>query len=202
MKPSTLIIASLFSLNIFGQTNETNTIFKVYGNCGMCKSKIEKAARKADGVKSAEWNEETKIFTLTYDSSKVSVDDVHKKIAAVGYDTEKERADDKVYNNLHECCKYERNPNLKPSDSNNNGYIKSVKFNITGMTCQKGCADRIQNKIYKQKGVKECEVNFEKGLATITYDSRKISKEEFVKIIEQCTNENESIEQYKAVEVK
>ena len=43
-----------------------------------------------------------------YDSDKTSLDEVQKKIASVGYDTEKYKADDEVYNNLHHCCKYNR----------------------------------------------------------------------------------------------
>ncbi len=31
-----------------------------------------------------------------------------KKLASVGHDTEKYKADDKAYNALDECCKYER----------------------------------------------------------------------------------------------
>lgn len=201
-KTTILIIITIFSLKIFAQTNETTTTFKVYGNCDMCKAKIEKVAKNLDGVKSGEWNKDTKIFTLVYDSSKISADGVHKKIASVGYDTEKVRAEDKVYKKLSGCCQYERNPNLNPTKPKNESSIKTVKFNVSGMTCQKGCADRIQNTLYKQKGVKECEVNFDKGIATIVYDEKKIKKEEFVKIIEQCSTENESIEPYKAEEIK
>ncbi len=87
-------------------TTKTET-FKVWGSCEMCKARIEKAA-KTDGVSKAEWSDETKILTLIYDPSKVNSDDVLKKIATVGHDTEKFKADDKVYNSLPACCKYER----------------------------------------------------------------------------------------------
>lgn len=80
---------------------------KVWGNCEMCKARIEKAA-KIEGVSKAEWNTETKILTLVYDPSVVKSDDVQKKIASVGHDTEKFKAEDKTYNSLPGCCKYER----------------------------------------------------------------------------------------------
>lgn len=80
---------------------------KVWGNCEMCKARIEKAA-KIEGVSKAEWNVETKILTLVYNPETVKSDDVQKKIASVGHDTEKFRADDKVYKDLPQCCKYER----------------------------------------------------------------------------------------------
>lgn len=79
--------------------------FKVSGNCGMCKTRIEKAA-KVEGVSKAEWDSKTKSLTLTFDPSKVNTDDVLKKIAAVGHDNDKYKAEQSVYDNLPGCCKY------------------------------------------------------------------------------------------------
>jgi len=73
----------------------------------MCKSRIEKAA-KSEGAVSADWSTKTKILTVTFDPSKTSVDAFSKKIAAAGHDTERYRADDKAYDALDSCCKYER----------------------------------------------------------------------------------------------
>ncbi len=81
--------------------------FKVYGNCGMCKNRIEKAAA-IDGITKADWNVETKIMTVTYNSSKTDTAAIQKKIAAAGHDTEKEKAADSVYSKLPGCCRYER----------------------------------------------------------------------------------------------
>ncbi|MEY3194639.1 MAG: hypothetical protein RIQ78_736, partial [Bacteroidota bacterium] len=39
--------------------------FKVYGNCGMCEQRIEKAA-SIKGVKSADWDVDTKILSITF----------------------------------------------------------------------------------------------------------------------------------------
>lgn len=80
-------------------------IIKVGGNCESCKARIEKAA-KIEGVAKADWNEKTKLLTLVYDPSKVRSIDVQKKIADVGHDTPKFRAEAKVYNALPSCCKY------------------------------------------------------------------------------------------------
>ena len=79
--------------------------FKVSGSCGMCKTRIEKAA-KVEGVSKAEWDSQTKLLTLTYDPAKVKTDDVLKKIAAVGHDNEKYKAEQSVYDKLPGCCKY------------------------------------------------------------------------------------------------
>ena len=80
---------------------------KVWGNCDMCKARIEKAA-KVNGVSKASWDTKTKMLSLVYDPSKTNSDDIQKKIAAVGHDTEKFKADDKAYSKLDDCCKYDR----------------------------------------------------------------------------------------------
>ncbi|MFA5818075.1 MAG: hypothetical protein WC854_02205 [Bacteroidales bacterium] len=48
------------------------------------------------------------MVTVTFDPSKTSVDALSKKFASVGHDTEKYKTDDKVYDALPGCCKYER----------------------------------------------------------------------------------------------
>ncbi|MBA3828315.1 MAG: ATPase [Taibaiella sp.] len=97
----------LFTANdtIHAQTR-AETI-KVSGNCGSCKKHIEKAAKQA-GATIAEWNQDTKVLKVSYDEKKTSNDNIQKKIASVGYDTEKYTGDDKAYNALDECCQYDR----------------------------------------------------------------------------------------------
>jgi len=101
-----IAILSTISVNLFAQSVKTDTI-SVNGNCGICKKTIEKAAN-GDGVSAAVWNKDTKKMLLTYDPSKTSANDVEKRIAASGYDTEKYKADDKAYNKLEKCCQYKR----------------------------------------------------------------------------------------------
>lgn len=84
---------------------KTETI-KVSGNCGMCEKHIETAAKKA-GAKNAKWDKKTKVLTVTYDESKTNNDEIQKKVAAAGYDTEKYAGDAKAYGALDECCQYD-----------------------------------------------------------------------------------------------
>ncbi len=86
----------------------TTEIFKVYGNCGMCKSRIEGALNEVKGIKAANWDTSTKMMTVSFDAKAISVADIQKKIAAVGHDTEGAKAEDIAYNQLHGCCKYDR----------------------------------------------------------------------------------------------
>jgi mercuric ion binding protein len=81
--------------------------FKVSGNCGMCKDRIEKTA-KEEGATSAAWDSKSKILTVSFDPSKTSLDALGKKLAAAGHETGKYKADEKAYNALPGCCKYER----------------------------------------------------------------------------------------------
>ena len=80
---------------------------KIYGNCGMCETKIEKAGN-IKKIANVDWNQETQMATLTYDSKKTNQDEILKRIALVGYDSDKFLAPDDVYNNLHGCCQYDR----------------------------------------------------------------------------------------------
>lgn len=89
------------------QSDAVKAEYKVAGNCGMCEKTIEKAA-KVKGVTKADWNVDSKILSLTYNSKKISADAILKKVAYAGYDNEKYLAPEEAYSKLHECCKYER----------------------------------------------------------------------------------------------
>jgi periplasmic mercuric ion binding protein len=80
---------------------------KVSGTCDMDKHRIEKASYSVKGVKSAIWDLDSKILTVKYDSFKTNtIDLVQQKVAEMGNDTEKYKANDEVYNKLPECCHY------------------------------------------------------------------------------------------------
>lgn len=85
----------------------TITHLHVLGNCESCKARIEKAAKSA-GATTALWNVKTKDLTLNFDSSKTDLDKIAKSIALAGHDNAKFKAEDKTYNALPSCCKYER----------------------------------------------------------------------------------------------
>ncbi|MFT6166718.1 MAG: copper chaperone CopZ [Vicingaceae bacterium] len=82
--------------------------FKVYGNCGMCKKTIEGSLKDEESIYSAVWNKETKMIEVNYNEDAISLDEIKKKIAEVGYDTEEYRATEETYKELPGCCQYER----------------------------------------------------------------------------------------------
>ena len=90
------------------ETNLKTDTLKVFGKCNMCKETIEASLKKKDGVKSKDWNMTTKILTVTYNPDVITLDDIHHKVANVGYDTYKVKAPDNAYNKLDNCCKYPR----------------------------------------------------------------------------------------------
>jgi len=104
-----LALCAIVSSHLFAQKisqQKTDTI-KVYGECAMCKNRIQEAL-KIEGVAAANWDTETKLLTITYNPAKISNEGIQKKIAAIGHDTEKYRANDKAYEKLPGCCHYER----------------------------------------------------------------------------------------------
>jgi len=87
----------------------TKATFGVRGNCGMCKSTIEKAANNVDGVSMAEWDVDRKKIDVAFDADKTNEMAIHEAIAASGYDTEKVSGSEEAYNNLPQCCQYDHN---------------------------------------------------------------------------------------------
>lgn len=98
-------LTSIAQIKVAGKTETVE--FKVYGNCGMCKSRIEKALN-VDGIDSAKWDKNSKLVKVIFNSDKIPVDRLHQFVAEVGHDTELVKAEDKTYDKLHGCCKYKR----------------------------------------------------------------------------------------------
>jgi copper chaperone CopZ len=107
LKSILFLAALLCSAAVWAQSKDTTVTFKVYGNCEMCKESIENAV-DVKGVRAAEWDMKTSLITVTFQPSKITLDKIHERIAAIGYDTDLKTADSIVYNNLTPCCKYER----------------------------------------------------------------------------------------------
>ena len=102
------LLFSIFAINFsFAQGTTKKETIKVWGNCGMCKTNIEKAAKKA-GAAAANWNEDSKELKVSYAVNKTSSVKIQEGIAKSGYDTQDFTGDNNAYNKLHACCKYDR----------------------------------------------------------------------------------------------
>ena len=100
------VLLSFTACNAQIKNAKTESV-KIFGNCGMCETTIEKAGNKKKIAK-VDWNKDTKMATITYDAKKTNQDEILKRIALSGYDSEKFLAPNDVYAKLPGCCQYER----------------------------------------------------------------------------------------------
>jgi len=77
---------------------KTETV-KISGNSPSVKTVIEREGGERKVAK-VDWNQATKMATITYDASKTDADDVLKRIALAGFDNERFLAPDDAYANL------------------------------------------------------------------------------------------------------
>lgn len=83
---------------------EKDTI-QVAGICEQCKERIEDAAF-SKGVKSAEWNKDTKNLVLVFDRNKTTLKTIETRIAKAGHDAGTVKALPADYQKLPSCCAY------------------------------------------------------------------------------------------------
>jgi len=100
-----MAISTYGTTDINGKKTVT-TSFEVRGRCGMCEEKIEAGVMLLQGVKMVDWDKIEQQITVVYNSKKISEDEIHQSIAALGYDTDKVKAEQSVYDALPGCCKY------------------------------------------------------------------------------------------------
>tara|TARA_R110002049_G_scaffold138203_3_gene298203 strand:+ start:811 stop:1182 length:372 start_codon:yes stop_codon:yes gene_type:complete len=106
MKKLITVIVVCMGMFAFSQNKNAKANIEVDGVCGMCKERIEKAAIRTKGVKSAVWNVDTHELKLIFDERKTDLKTISKNIAAVGHDTKEIKATDEQYNSVHACCLY------------------------------------------------------------------------------------------------
>lgn len=90
---------------IAADNNQTEVKIKTSAVCESCKARIEKVVNKMDGVVSSDLNLESKILTVKYDKTKISVDEIRNKIKDTGYDADQVKKDERAYKKLPACCK-------------------------------------------------------------------------------------------------
>ena len=61
---------------------------------------------------------------------------------------------------------------------------ETATLKIDGMTCSMGCAKTIERKLTEMEGVQEAKVDFDKKLATVTFDKTVQTPESLTKIVE------------------
>jgi len=127
-----LAMLSFIASNAQIKNAKTESV-KIYGNCGMCETTIEKAGNLKKTAE-VDWNKDTKIATITYDEKKTNQDEILKRIALSGYDSDKFLAPDDVYAKLPECCQYERvNKTVTKTETSKNDTSKMEMHDHSAM---------------------------------------------------------------------
>jgi copper chaperone CopZ len=62
--------------------------------------------------------------------------------------------------------------------------LQTATFTIEGMTCAIGCAKTIQDELTDLDGVQKASVDFDKKLATVSFDSSLQTPESLTKLVE------------------
>ncbi len=78
----------------------------VQGVCESCKQRIEGTLMGKPGITHASWNKDTKELVVSADPTQVTVEKIQEYVSAVGHDAPNHKANDAVYNELPDCCKY------------------------------------------------------------------------------------------------
>jgi copper chaperone CopZ len=119
----TILSVILFSASSFAQSKAkvVTANIKVYGNCGMCKERIE-TALDYKGIKKAAWNPATKNLQVIFVSSKITEQRICELVAAAGHDTDAVKAKDEVYAELPFCCLYRDHDHSGMEDGKKNDH--------------------------------------------------------------------------------
>ncbi len=167
-----------------------NTSFKVYGNCGMCGRRIEKAAILTNGVYEARWDQETKLVKVSFLEADVKQHDIEKNIAAVGHDTDAFSAPDDVYSSLPGCCLYDRAAEMaaRPKATGNETTANFTVYGNCGM-----CKSRIVKAAFANKGVVKADWDSGTKLFTVAFDENKVSRKDIEKSIAAVGHDTDNI---------
>ena len=65
----------------------------------------------------------------------------------------------------------------------NTTYLK-----VDGMQCSYSCAGKVTNVVKKMEGVKDCSVDFSKGVATVVYDDQKLKSNDIISAVQVNTS--------------
>lgn len=146
--------------------NASSETLKIYGNCEMCEATIEKAGN-IKKIAVVDWNEDTKMATLTFDSKKTNRDEILKRIALAGYDSDSYLAPLDTYTKLPSCCQYERNAKLNEiKDPAATSVSKSEMHNHTAMPEQKQEIQQLKAVFDNYFGLKDALVKTDGVLAS------------------------------------
>jgi P-type Cu+ transporter len=135
-----------------------NVTLKISGmECASCVLRLEKGLNKLDGIEKAEINIATESASISYDTDKITTEEMEKTVYNLGYKVVDSVAKDKVGET-------------------------TITFSVGGMTCA-ACVRRVENAISKVDGILKVAVNLATNKATITYDPKKVKIEDIKDVV-------------------
>ena len=66
--------------------------------------------------------------------------------------------------------------------------VNTTQIKVDGMQCSYSCAGKVNSVVQNIKGVKESSVDFAKGIATVTYDDKKVDRSDIIKNLKNNTS--------------
>ena len=66
--------------------------------------------------------------------------------------------------------------------------VNTTKIKVDGMQCSYSCAGKVTNVVKKMEGVKDCSVDFSKGVATVVYDDQKLKSNDIISAVQVNTS--------------
>jgi len=82
------------------------------------------------------------------------------------------------------CKKEPKKKECHKTEQTANTNAEKLALNISGMSCEIGCAKMIESKLSKQDGVLDAKVIFNDSLAQISYDASKTNKASLMAFVE------------------
>ncbi|HRS01818.1 MAG TPA: heavy metal-associated domain-containing protein [Bacteroidota bacterium] len=100
-----ILTITVVNTAVKAEANLQTVQIKTSAVCESCKTRIEKAVNKLQGVEKSDLDLSTKILTISYDPAKVSVEKIKNTISKTGYSADEIKADKKAFDKLPACCK-------------------------------------------------------------------------------------------------
>ena len=161
--------------------------FEVSGNCGMCKKRIEKAAKAVSGVTNATWDKESKVINIDVSDATTTKEQVSKAIATIGHDTEFNKAEATVYDDLPGCCQYDRDEANETKTTAK--IVKSYSFSVNGKCGM--CKKRIEKAAKSIPEVVSAVWDKETKILTVGVSNKKGKKKNISKAIASVGHDTE-----------
>jgi len=101
---SVLFAFVLFFMGGISAQKSQTVVFKTSAQCGMCKERIEEVMNFVPGVKYAELNLKDMSLEIKFSTKKITVDELKKRVAAIGYTADDVEPKQEDVKKLPLCC--------------------------------------------------------------------------------------------------